>query len=369
MTLPDEAFDRGALGDEEWAVTPEPGDLEPESAARERLGDRFRGQLDGCAAAVVTHTDADGLGAAALICDYHGPDVAVAPVDYDGPYGAGRALGDFAELAPSDAPLYLCDFNPGPEGPPDELAEAAGGRPAVWFDHHQWPAGSAKLASDAGVEVVLDDEECATSLVLDELGEHGTGAEPADFDDYLADLAEVTRDLDLWVLDDERSEDLSMLARELPPLDYIDAVLGDGAAAVGEHEELLAEARERFEEREARAVANAHSERVSGLDAAVAYCPGGRRNRVGNELVEGEPDHSVAVVLGSTGSASVYSHSDEGPMICDEVARGQGGGGHPTAAGFRLDFDGFRSLADYWGSAGLTKYPDALGAVQEVARR
>jgi len=347
---------------------PSADDLTPESVELERRRAEVVPRLARAAAVCITHTDCDGLGAGALVSDYHGPDTVVVPVDYGAAYGLTEAIDDVAEHAPGDAPVYICDLNPDSPGEAmrtHKLARSRGHH-VEWLDHHQWPDECREAAEKAGCQVAVDEDECATSLVLRKLGERYPGGEPADFDGYLEELAEVTKDIDLWIREDPRSERLAALAEALEPDSYIEAVLRSGAGAIDEHEAFidnyLASCRDAETDAEARAV----SREAAGLNVAMTYLCGGRASRVGNALVEDAP-HDLAVVMGAHGGAGVYSHSDDGPFICDDIAAKMGGGGHETASGFSFDFDSFDELAGYWSEYGATKQDEAIGTIVEVA--
>lgn len=110
-------FERDALGDEEWAVTPEPDAIVPDAIAREREREAFRAELDADPDSIVlTHIDADGLTSAALLSQLTTGKTVVQTVDYQAPYRFEHVLEDLTndELGfdPNGTRLSIADFNP-----------------------------------------------------------------------------------------------------------------------------------------------------------------------------------------------------------------------------------------------------------------
>ncbi|RQG93709.1 DHH family phosphoesterase [Natrarchaeobius oligotrophus] len=370
--IDDELLSREQLGTGEWAVTPKPEHLVPDSIARERDRTQFRSQLaDEPVGVIVTHTDADGLGSAALLVDHlqrafdaAREEIVVQPIDYDGAYRFEHVVEDLQDAGVIETPIYISDFNL------DELDTLAGletlaadqGCPITWFDHHQWSDDHLDALEDAGVVIEIDDDECATSLIARELGP---------FDDRIRELAECTKDIDLWIRDDPRSEFLNVYASMVEtPWQYISVVLEHGPDLPDGIQAEIDERLERDRELEQIAVENRSPTRtIEGYDVVCTYSRGGRSSTIGNELVEEHPsDYDVAIVMKTHGGIGIYSHSDRtGFVRCHEVAEWLGGGGHPTAAGCSAPVQTFRELADYWKTRGASVREEVIDAVHHVA--
>lgn len=369
----DELLDRDELGFEEWSITPNPGDLVPDSVAREREREQFRSELrDDPPAVVITHTDADGLSSAALVVDYMGPDTVVQPIDYTGPYSFKDVLYDLNDLSVTDTPVYVLDFNL--DDVSDEIVEmledlTTDGCQVIWYDHHQWEIETYQtLVGVDGVVGRVDEDECTASLLARELGTCNDDGIEANFDEHLEDLAECTKDIDLWIRDDPRSERLNVWARIADQDVYIRSVLAHGADLPVSAQEQIDEWLDESQELETAAVERVTGRRIHGYSLAMTYSSGGRSNVIGNRLVEEhEMDYDIAVVCRPTG-ISIYAHSNRETFArCHELAAELGGGGgHPTAAGCSIPVESFRELAEYWSTAGGTVWDDIIEAALAV---
>lgn len=360
----------GALDEKELQTTPSPDHLTPDSVTRERKRSAFREATAADPepdAFIFSHTDADGLSAAALLDHYAGGNTHVQPVDYRDAYPFEDAIADLEASAVTDTPIYVSDFNANPEMAAtvadDVAALADDGCPMLWFDHHQWRDDALDTLESVGVDVRVDEDECATSFIHDELS--ATGHE---YPDHLGELAAVTKDIDLWIRDDPRSPLLNVYSRVADDGEYIDTVQEHGIHLPVDAMARIAERLERNERFEQGAIDRVESHYVYGdrqYDVAYTYTRGGRTSEIGNHLCE-QMSHHIAVVGRPTGM-SIYSHSDREYFArCHEVAGLLGGGGHPTASGFGMPVETGRDLAAYWASAGESVRDQVLDAIHEV---
>ncbi|WP_226043452.1 hypothetical protein [Natrinema sp. DC36] len=300
--------------------------------------------------------------------DYCGPDTVVLPVSYHGAYGLRDALDDLAGDVTSNTTVYIVDLAAN-----DRHIEAhllpleQAGVDVIWYDHHQWSDDARDAVERAGVTLVVDEDECAASLLARDLGQHYDGGGiPADFDPYLQELAEVTKDIDLWIRDDPRSERLNVFATIADVDEYIDTVLKHGVDWPDSVDDRIDERLERDRELEQAAIENRSSYGVGGYSVGITYIRGGRSSQIGNDLVE-EMGHDIAVICKTHGGLGIYSHSDRETFArCHEIADQLGGGGHPTAAGCEIPAETFRELADYWVTRGQSVREEVLEAVMAV---
>ena len=367
--IDDTLLSRDSLEHDEWTITPKPEHLVPDSIERERTRESFRSDLeDDPATVVLTHIDADGYSSAALVADYCGPDTVVLPMSYHGAYGLRDALDDLAHDITSNTTVYIVDLAAADchiEGHLLPLEQA--GVDVVWYDHHQWSDDARDAVERAGVTLVVGEDECAASLLARDLGQHYDGGGiPANFEPYLEELAAVTKDIDLWIRDDPRSERLNVFATIADVDEYIDTVLKHGVDWPDSVDERIDERLERDRELEEAAIENRTSYSVGGYSVGITYVRGGRSSQIGNDLVE-DLDHDIAVICKTHGGMGIYSHSDRETFArCHEIADQLGGGGHPTAAGCEIPVETFRELADYWVTRGQSVREEVLEAVIAV---
>jgi oligoribonuclease NrnB/cAMP/cGMP phosphodiesterase (DHH superfamily) len=320
-------------------------DAQAEQEARETLADADR--------VVIADPDADGLGCVALLRRAFG-EAALLPA---GPHEIADALEYVAEYADPGVDVYVCDLCPDSNYDIEALPLVAERAASVrWFDHHQWDDEYADLVREHAELVVGDsDEECTTDVALRSL--------EYDFDDRFVDLAAVTRDHDLWIREDERSDDLADFSYWAEPEEYIEAVLEHGPDLSPEIHDYLAEKRVEKEALIEKAVERAQLREVADWTVGVTY---GRcsQNEVAEALREQGADASV--IVKPAGSASI--RGSEGFERAHEVAGRVNGGGHPRAAGCKPDiYDDMLDYAHHWTTQGATAKRVILRAFERVA--
>lgn len=357
----DQLLDREHIGLEEWSVTPNPETIMPQSARRDEISRKFLEDIEQSTRTIVlTHGDADGLTSGALIRILSGPGTEVQTISYAGAYTLEDALQDLISTDYHYKDLFILDFNPdSPEAADylDELAEKQGFK-VTWYDHHQWEEDVFNRYSSGGIDILIDEDECTASLI-------GKEFERTNFDisENIQDLIAVTKDRDLWIRDDPRSEDLSTFAELAETDEYIETVIEHGADLPDGVLERVYEKQQLDAKLEEMAIERTWSFTSGDLSIGMTYTSGGVSSNIGNEIVE-ETDADIAVVLHDSGGASIYSHSNRETFAkCHKVAERMGGGGHPTAAGFGFDFNAFRDLAMYWETAGKIKHAEILSAI------
>jgi oligoribonuclease NrnB/cAMP/cGMP phosphodiesterase (DHH superfamily) len=382
----DDLLTRPTLSDEEWRITPEPDALTPDSIKHEQQSKRFHDAIEQHPAPgespdviVLTHGDADGLSSAALLQSLHQNRAVVQTVSYHGAYGYDDALQDLIDARVSHTLLYICDFNPPDRTDatvPEELHTLIKDRycDVKWFDHHPWDDDVLTAYRNAGVDVVLDTDECTASLIQQDAEDQNVT-----FPRRLTELVAVTKDIDLWIRDDPRSPRLNVFAGLVDdPSEYVQTVLEHGVDLPADIDAQIDDRIARNERLEHAAVNHAESHKI-GEDTtlAVTYTRDGRSSEIGNELTERAGDAvDIAVVLRANVSAGIYSHSDgqgddPDPTVfarCHEIASTLGGGGHPTASGFPIPVDTFRDLAEYWATAGESVHGQILDAAYHAVR-
>ena len=389
--MDDELIDSAGLSLTRKSRLPGTGFFYPDSLDEDRTEERVADAVDGAEAVVVADTDADGLGCVALLREVYDAGLAWAsfaddlsarvdrwgsdePADDEddedqpgstvafvgaGPYSLDEALEHVVEYAPGGIDLYVCDLCPDEyEWIADELDAAVDLADSIaWYDHHQWDDETAAAVRDAGVDLVVgeSDEECSTDVTLRSL-DH-------DFGDRWADLAAATRDHDLWLKEDPRSDDLADYAYWTAPEEYV-TMVGTFGADLPEVVEEYIELR-RVEKRNLieAAVSRAEHKSVGPWTVGVTY---GRCSQ--NEVAEAlrEQGADAAVVVKPAGSASI--RGSEGFERAHEVADRVNGGGHPRAAGCKPDiYDDMLDYAHHWTTEGATTKRVILRAFEAVA--
>jgi oligoribonuclease NrnB/cAMP/cGMP phosphodiesterase (DHH superfamily) len=349
----DRLVDDGRLSTERKSLLPGAGFFTPDSFDAEREEREVQAALEGAETVVVADPDADGLGCVALLREHHG-DAALVPA---GPHELDDAVAHLAEYVEDGATVYVCDLCPDERDSLAGLAELVERAAAVrWFDHHQWGDDATERVEAAGVDLVVgdSDEECSTDVTLRSL-------ERA-FDDRFVELAAVTRDHDLWLREDPRSDDLADYAHWEDAEQYVAVVREHGADLPEEVREFLAERRVEKEALVEKAVERAELKEVAGVTVGVTY---GRcsQNEVAEALRERGADASV--IVKPAGSASI--RGTDAFERCHEVAEQVNGGGHPKAAGCKPDvYDDMLDYAHHWTTQGAVAKQVILDAFRTL---
>jgi oligoribonuclease NrnB/cAMP/cGMP phosphodiesterase (DHH superfamily) len=415
--MDDDLIDSATLSLSRRSVLPGAGFFYPDSLDEQRAEERTRETVEGADTVVVGDGDADGMGCVALIreardaaldvsafeaaiaerlggheagadadegeadgtadADAAGDDDGVDAEDEEaddadeprssvayvgaGPHSLGDALERVGEYIDEGADVFVCDLCPDEYDSVGEHLETVVERGGAvrWFDHHQWDDAVADAVRDAGVDLVVGDseEECTTDVTLRSL-DH-------DFDARFAELAEVTRDHDLWIKEDPRSDDLADYAYWTDAEEYIAVVGAYGADLPEEVEAYLAHRREEKEALIGKAVERAEMQEVGPWTVGVTY---GRCSQ--NEVAEAlrEQGADAAVIVKPAGSASI--RGTEHFERAHEVARQVNGGGHPKAAGCKPDiYDDMLDYANHWVSRGEACKRVILAGFERVAER
>ncbi|AHG00410.1 phosphohydrolase [Halostagnicola larsenii XH-48] len=393
----EDLIESGELSLARKSVLPGTGFFMPDDLEEDLEEQEAKSALEGADVAVVADPDADGLACVALLREMYGdvqniptPDERGEGSDEDesaddseagsdaeddlleepdptphnvalvpgSPHNLEDSLQQVADHGVEGIDLYVCDLCPDRyEYVADELEAAVETASSVeWYDHHQWDDGVAQSVRDAGVSLVVgdSDEECTADVVYRSL--------EYEFDDRFAELAAVTRDHDLWLREDPRSDDLADYAYWTDPAEYVEVVREYGADFPEWVEAYIAERRVEKEALIERAVSRSELREVGGYTVGITY---GRCSQ--NEVAEAmrEQGADASIIVKPAGSASIRG-TDEFDR-CHEVAGKVNGGGHPKAAGCKPDiYDDMLDYANHWttrGSVAKQVILDAFGAV------
>ncbi|WP_424017488.1 DHH family phosphoesterase [Halorientalis pallida] len=353
-------MDDWLIDDERLSLTrksllPGEGFFHPDSVAEAEQEREAREALTDAPAVVIADPDADGLACVALLREL----VAEAALIPAGPRDIATALEYVAEYADPEIPVFVCDLCPDAETDLEHLELVADRASEIhWFDHHQWDADVGARVDDLVTRRVVgeSDEECSADVVARSLD--------ADVPEYLAELAVVTRDHDLWLREDPRSDDLADYAYWADPEEYIETVREHGADLPAEVEDFLAEQRVEKEALIKRAVDRAEIHEIGDWTVGVTY---GRCSQ--NEVAEAlrEQGTDAAVIVKPAGSASI--RGTDAFERAHEVAAKVNGGGHPKAAGCKPDiYDDMLDYANHWTTRGAVARQVIIEAFHDVKR-
>jgi oligoribonuclease NrnB/cAMP/cGMP phosphodiesterase (DHH superfamily) len=335
------------------SILPGEGFFRPDSVEAEQEEREAAETLADASVIVVADPDADGLACTALIRRAH-DEGALLPT---GPHELRESFEWIAEYADADATLFVCDLCPDSDGDIADLASVSDRLDSVtWFDHHQWDEELAEQVRASGVDLTVGDSDavCTADVALDELD--------TDFDEQFAELARVTRDHDLWIREDARSDGLADYAHWVDPETYIETVLEHGPDLPPEAEQLLAERRVEKEALIEKAVDRAEIREVGPWTVGVTY---GRCSQ--NEVAEAlrEQGTDAAVIVKPAGSASI--RGTDSFERCHEVAAQVNGGGHPKAAGCKPDiYDDMLDYAHHWTTQGAVAKQTIVDAFRRL---
>ncbi|WP_128905798.1 DHH family phosphoesterase [Halorubrum amylolyticum] len=394
--MDDELIDEGDIPRSRYTRLPGKGFFYPDSLDEERAERRAKEAIEGSEAVVIADGDADGLACAAMIREAY--DAALDAADFEatvagrlddeeadgsesedevedptedahtqspvglvaaGPYSIDTSLERVLAHADDDVDLFVCDLCPDDyewvAEPLEALAESTDS--IRWFDHHQWDEATAAAVRDLGVDLVVgeSDEECTADVALRSL-DH-------EFDERWAELAAVTRDHDLWIKEDPRSDDLADYSYWADSEEYAAIVGAYGADLPGPVREFVADRRVEKEARIDAAVERAVTHEIGEWTVAVTY---GRCSQ--NEVAEAVRERGVdaAVIVKPAGSASI--RGSEEFRHAHEVAGKVNGGGHPQAAGCKPDiYDDMLDYAHHWTTEGQACKRVILAAFEAVA--
>jgi len=339
---------------ERKSLLPGTGFFVPDDVQEAQKDEEIRERVEGADVVVVADPDADGLACAAILREVYG-EAALVPA---GPHEIEDGLRRAAEFGAEGCRLFVCDLCPDQfEYVEAELADAVEHAGEVrWFDHHQWTEETAAAVRDAGVDLVVgdSDEECTADVTVRSLD--------ADVPERFRELAEVTRDHDLWLKEDERSDDLADYSYWADADEYMDTVQEYGADFPEDVMAYIEQRRVEKHELIDRAVDRAAMKDVGEWTVGVTY---GRCSQ--NEVAEAlrEQGADAAVVVKPSGSASI--RGTESFERAHEVARRVNGGGHPKAAGCKPDiYEDMLDYANHWTSQGATAKQVILDAFRSL---
>ncbi len=150
---------------------------------------------------IMTHTDLDGVGAAAAYLRLVGvsADSRGVRILFTEPYKLVKVLRDVVR-SPTDT-VALMDLGPN-ASTVDEVvgyveALTRRGTRVEWYDHHRWDERWVARLREAGAHLFVDTGTCSTGVVV----KYAPRLHGAEVDEFTAELARAVCAADLWVWD------------------------------------------------------------------------------------------------------------------------------------------------------------------------
>jgi len=290
---------------------------------------------------VITHTDLDGIAAAAVYLRLAGAKLGVnAVVHFTEPYKLYKVLKQIDASATTR--VAIMDLSPNAvdfENIVEKLKELIGhGVIVEWYDHHRWCDEWVSQLKRVGVHLYIDTSTCATGVVA----KYAVEELEAQLDEHVKELVAATCAADLWRWDHPLSTKLYRV------VDRYKGRKGDvwrRKLVIGFSEGSLwwpelDEALEEYLKLEFNGFTKALRSIIVGSKAGCRFVvvlkhPGPpAASIIGNSLVDRyNADFVVIVRRGGSKGLSLRSKA----VNVREIAVKLGGGGHPRAAGAPLN--------------------------------
>ncbi len=287
---------------------------------------------------LVTHTDLDGVGSAAVYLRLAGrsvddPNVSIV---FTEPYKLVKVL----KSVPSRARIAVMDLGPNASTFDELVATIARlreeGAAVEWYDHHRWDETWIARLREVGVSIFVDTSTCATGVVA----KYASKLYGVDVDDHVKRLVSAVCAADLWRWDDPLAPRLFRIAERYRGRkgDRWRRSLVKGFSEGGLWWPELSEALNEYLKREFEGfnyvLRNSIVIEAGGCRVAVALKKPGPPSPsiVGNALLDRLRVDVVAIVRTRGRGVSFRSRS----VNVREIAVAMGGGGHPRAAGAPL---------------------------------
>ncbi len=288
---------------------------------------------------IITHTDLDGVGAAAVALKLLGRDEDSSTIAFAEPYNIDSVISELEGAIDRGDLLLISDIGVNSsvfENVSRYVRELAGkGVIVEWYDHHVWAPAEIEALEKAGARVVVDRSTCATGVVAKYL----LGPDALDSDKFLRELVDAVCSADLWLWRHPLSPKLFRVVGERKggedwkrklAYKFSKGILWDE-----EMEEKLVEYIDMELAGFKRALGNTYLGESKGVKIAVVYKDwrGPPSSSMIGALAMSRFEADIAAIVRSDGGLSLRSRKYNVQVL----ARMLGGGGHPRAAGAKLD--------------------------------
>ncbi len=299
-------------------------------------------------ATIVTHTDLDGVGAAAVYIRLAGLVLGGdTRLFFTEPYTIDKLL---QGLDTNTEKVVVSDI--GVNAPTlDSITAslqrlAARGVQVEWYDHHRWQREWIEKLSSTGARIHVDTSTCATGVVA-KYAPLELGVEP---DDYIEELARIVCAADLWKWDHYMAPKLYRVASRYRGAKGDEwrrkmiTGLAQGSLWWPDLEEALQEYITAEFKGFAKALPTLQVDEINGCRIGyVLKDPGPPAAGILAATVMARKNLDVAVIVRRKGSG--ISLRSQGRINVQKIALAGGGGGHPSAAGMPLKIPWYARLA------------------------
>ncbi|MCE4600344.1 MAG: DHHA1 domain-containing protein [Desulfurococcales archaeon] len=288
---------------------------------------------------IVTHTDLDGAGSAAAALIAYGRGIDESTILFAEPYNLDEVLSSLSGNLDSGDRIVVSDLGPNRDSIDNVLrlvGEFTGQGVAVdWYDHHIWPDEWREAMRRAGVRLTIDTSTCATGVVA----RYATKYNETEYTEYLKELESTVCAADLWrwdhplapklfrVADTRYNEGSNEWRRKLI------AKFSQGVLWDEELDEKLQEYLNRELENFNKIISTTVVAEGECRVAAAFKERGPPANSFIGASLLSRYNADIAVIIRGNGGLSLRSRG----VNVQIVALSLGGGGHPRAAGARLD--------------------------------
>jgi len=307
---------------------------------------------------VITHTDLDGIGSAAAILRIAGRrpgrDSTVA---FTEPYELHELLEGLEGYLERGDGLVIADLGLN-EDTREPVTRILGGVVArgvrvEWYDHHVWNNGDVEGLRRVGVNIYVDRSTCATGVVV----KYAPILWGAGADGFLEELSRAVCSADLWRWDHSLSPKLFRAAgsREAGN-EWRLRVLEKFLSGTLWDEEMEAKLQEYVNEElrnVSRILKTVYVGEAGGVRIASAYKDNGPpANSIVGALLIARYKADIAVIVRPNGGVSLRSRR----VNVQRIAVKLGGGGHPRAAGAKIEIPLWVRIASMLTPKALTYY-------------
>lgn len=212
----------------------------PMKSEHEQKNEVMENAMGGVSRIVISDRDADGLGCIAMfetafddetlgsIVHSHNDDLSLTQV-----INSVKEAVRISEY-PFTPELYICDLSPNDAKAVHDALEDYNGQVHI-FDHHQWGEEDIETIGEVSntLDVREEEEVCTADVVYEYLEDMFADEEEKE---RMKTLAEITRDHDIWIKEDDRSDDLVDYQFISENEEYVEAVKETGGILMDKDE-------------------------------------------------------------------------------------------------------------------------------------
>jgi len=311
---------------------------------------------------IITHTDLDGAGAAAAALIAYNRSIDESTILFAEPYNIHEVLGGLRGNVSKGDVLVISDLGPNQKSV-EEAAQyikelSSIGVQIDWYDHHIWPNEWLEAIRKAGARLTIDTGTCATGVVA----RYATRYNNREYSNYLKELEAMVCAADLWRWDhpmapklfriaDTRYEEGANEWRKKIITKFSQGILWDK-----ELEERLEQYVNKELENFNTILSTSYLAKGECRVAAAYKLRGPPSNSFIGASLLSRYDADIAVIVRENGGLSLRSRGVNVQLIAVQL----GGGGHPRAAGARIEIPFSRRLLGKLWRKAISRYAARL---------